>query len=127
MKIPIKTNVYFIPERLRDIDSNYFVVFNTDRGKFEVHYKGQPGGTYCFTVPYEELDSRTIELLHQTRVEHSEKIISDMDRYNEQLEKRRYNRLMDEAAQRAKAIHQYARGSEHREAIPEDGLKEFAQ
>lgn len=125
MLIPVETNVYCIPERLKEIDPDYFVVFNTDTQKFEVHHMGQIGSTLALNIPYDELDARTIELVYKTRVENAKEIFDEIDRHNEKLEKQRYEKLMDEAAQRAKEIHRYASRSEHRDTLPEEAIDEF--
>ncbi len=88
MKIKIMTDALFIAERLREVDPSYFVVYNTDIKKFEVHSSDQRGASYCFTVPYEMLDSRCIDHALKTRVENKDKIIAELDRENELLMKR---------------------------------------
>lgn len=86
MLIEIKNDVYFILSRLKEIDENYQIFYNTRRKVFEVHNKAQIGGSYSLTVPYGVLDSRLIELVRKTRVENSKKLFEEIDKQNEQIE-----------------------------------------
>lgn len=86
MLIEIKNDVYFILSRLKEIDENYQIFYNTRRKVFEVHNKAQIGDSYCLTVPYGVLDSRLIELVRKTRVENSKKLFEEIDKQNEQIE-----------------------------------------
>ena len=86
MLIEIKNDVYFILSRLKEIDENYQIFYNTRRKVFEVHNKAQIGDSYSLTVPYSVLDSRLIELVRKTRVENSKKLFEEIDKQNEQIE-----------------------------------------
>ena len=81
MNIEIVHDVYYIAERLKEIDFNYFILYNTKRKKYEIHHTGQPG-TYCLTVPYDELDARTIDFVNQTRVENRDRLLKELDEEN---------------------------------------------
>lgn len=86
MLIEIKNDVYFILSRLKEIDENYQIFYNTRRKVFEVHNKAQIADSYSLTVPYGVLDSRLIELVRKTRVENSKKLFEEIDKQNEQIE-----------------------------------------
>ncbi|HHW89402.1 MAG TPA: hypothetical protein GX745_00655 [Clostridiales bacterium] len=77
MKIKIDNDLYDIANRLKSIDSGYFVVYDTSRQKYEVHNSDNIGNTYCLTVPYERLDARTVDLVNKTRRERFDKIFED--------------------------------------------------
>lgn len=85
--IQIQNDVYFISNRIKEIDKSYFILFNISKGKFEVHSLGQTGGSYCFTIPYDKLDERTLFFTLKTRCENVEKIIKEIDEANEKLQK----------------------------------------
>lgn len=55
-----------IAERLKDIEEGYFILRNTNTGRYEVHSTMNLGSTYCFTVPFDRLDSRTLEYCRET-------------------------------------------------------------
>lgn len=98
-----------IPERLREIEKEYFVLYNKRTGHFEVHNTLNIGNTYCLTVPYKELDWRTVDLVKMTRSERAEKYIFEMDKRNDKLEKDAEARAIDFAGELAKDIWNYAR------------------
>jgi hypothetical protein len=91
---------FFITQRLKDIDESYFVVYNFDKQKYEVHSDAQKGGTYCFTVPFNSLDARTLTYAKKTRVNRRKEIIDEIDRENELREKR----LRRDAVDRIKEV-----------------------
>ena len=94
MLIEIENDVYFIVDRLREIDEDYQIFFNTKRKVFEVHHKGQIGDSYCLTVPYKTLDKRTLDLVNKTKRENCEKLLLEMERENRKLEDKRFNELI---------------------------------
>ncbi len=85
VKTPVVTNVYFIPERLRELDEGYFVLRNHQTKQFEIHHRDQPHNTYCLTVPYPELDERTLHLVQKTRIANIEKLLSEMEENNRKI------------------------------------------
>ena len=74
MKIKIESDVFNIVERIKEIDKNYYIMFNLNSKKFEVHKSGLKK-SYCLTIPYSQLDIRTIKLIHETHVRNGDKII----------------------------------------------------
>ena len=108
MKIEIKTHVFDIPARLREIDHNYFVVFNTDNQKFEVHSRAQKGNTLCVTLPYDSLDARCIDLVLKTRIENLDKILAEIDEKNRKLEEAQLKNSLSIAKDKAFDMANYA-------------------
>lgn len=82
MKIKIFCDVYNISNRLKYIDKDYFVVYDTSKNKFEIHNKNQVGSSYCLTLPYSCLDERTIDYVLQTKSENIERILQTIDNEN---------------------------------------------
>lgn len=97
MLIEIQNDIYFIGSRLKEIDSNYQVFYNTKRNMFEVHNKEQIGGSYCLTVPYSKLDQRTVDFVRKTRTENRKKLFEEIDKDNERLEKLSEKRILEDA------------------------------
>lgn len=85
MKIKIEEDVFGIVDRLKGIDDGYFVVFDTKKQSFEVHNEKQ-SNTYCLTIPYDCLDSRTLQLVNMTNIQHIDNIVEDIDRNNMKVE-----------------------------------------
>ena len=97
----IKRDVFDIADRVREVDEAYFIVRNHKRGCFEVHARGQTPSTFCLTVPFSELDARTVELVRKTRAENAKKLFAEMERENERMKKREMQRAIDAAASAA--------------------------
>jgi hypothetical protein len=100
MLVEIQNDVYFINSRLKEIDENYQIFFNTRKRSFEVHNKGQIGSSYCLTAPYSSLDARLIDFVRKTRVENRRKLIEEIDKNNEKLDKLKEKRILENAKDR---------------------------
>lgn len=67
--IPIFSHVHDIPRRVHQYDESFFVVFNKHNQKYEIHsldYQGD--NTISCTIPYDELDSRTLDHLWENDI-----------------------------------------------------------
>jgi len=67
---------FFIVQRLKEIDPSYEVYYNLATSCYEVHSNEQVKNSYCFRVPYDVLDERTIWHAKRTRAENRDKIIA---------------------------------------------------
>jgi len=83
MKTKLSHDVYDISNRVKEIDRDYYIVYDTFRRKYEVHNSSQIGSSYCLTSPYEDLDFRTLTYIHKTKVSNIDEILSSIDRENE--------------------------------------------
>lgn len=81
MKILIKDDVFEIDKRLKEIDENYFILYDTEKQKYEVHNCLQET-TYCLTVPFDGLDSRLVDFVCLTNVANIDNIVRDIDNSN---------------------------------------------
>ena len=93
--IEIRDDCFFIDKRLKDIDKSYQIFFNLERKVFEVHSSEQEKNSYCFTVPYAELDERTLDYALKTRSENRDKIIAEIDQNNQKVEKKNLKMQVD--------------------------------
>lgn len=121
--IHVETNVYDIPERLREIDKGYFVMFNPKSQQYEVHHREQITGTLCLNLPYSELDTRAIEFVQKTRIENIKKVIAEMERNNELLEIDATKRRHEYIEQSAKDLHTYCSRHEDKEKLDPGAYK----
>ncbi len=67
----MKTNVYLIPERIKEIDAQYRVVRNLMTEQYELHHLGQQkktGSSFCLILPFSELDCRAVEFVNKTAI-----------------------------------------------------------
>lgn len=85
MKIKIRHDVYNISKRIKKIDKNYYIVYDTSRACFEVHYKGQVGGSYCLSLPYPELDARTLFLINKTKSKNITFLLEEIEENNKNI------------------------------------------
>ena len=95
MKIEIKSDTLFVSNRLKEIDPSYYVVFNTIKGKYELHSNNQIGCSYCLTSPYDGLDERLIDLAKKTRRNNLSNLLSEIDRENEKLQKQNQKKILE--------------------------------
>lgn len=86
MKIKIMQDVYNISKRIKFIDRYYYVVYDTSKHKFEVHNSQQLATTYCLTLPYNQLDERTLKYVRQTQTANIDEILDKIENDNNSLE-----------------------------------------
>ena len=84
--IQINGDVYNIAKRIKNIDRNYYVVFNTSKQKFEVHNSAQIGSSYCLTLPYNQLDERALQHVLKNSSDNIEEILKQLENDNKKLE-----------------------------------------
>ncbi len=86
MNIKILCDVYNISKRIKDIDKNYYVVYNTSKQKFEIHNSKQYGTSYCLTVPFNQLDKRTLKYVLKTQSANIDEILDQIENDNKKRE-----------------------------------------
>lgn len=85
--IPVFTSDQNIPERLREYNENLFMCFNRHEQRFEIHSLEQ-SDSYCTTIPYKDLDARTIRWVWQNDIRvHGKEIFRRLEREEDQREK----------------------------------------
>ncbi|MBR1925631.1 MAG: hypothetical protein IJ837_02125 [Clostridia bacterium] len=107
MLIKITEDVFDISNRLKEIDSNYFVVFNTKKQKFEIHNKSQKN-TYCLTVLNNKLDCRAIEQTLKSRRERFDKILQEIEKNNQKIIDDNNKKIKDMAEWKLKEMFDYS-------------------
>ncbi len=95
----IKNDIFNIAKRLKSIDKKYFIVFNSDRNKYEVHYS-RAKNTYELTIPYDTLDARTIDFVLKTRIQNKQKIFEEIENSNKKLEQQNIKNLIEKMDRR---------------------------
>ena len=70
---------------------------NTLAHRFEVYV----GEALQFVVPFQKLDARTVEYARKTRIERVNKIVQELDKENDLLEKRKNRAIIDTALAQA--------------------------
>ena len=96
MLIEIRNDVYFILSRIKEIDKNYKIFYNTTKEHFEIHNSKQKGGSYCLTVPFKVLDERCVNLVRKSRVENADEIFKEIDRQNEEMNRKKEKEMIEQ-------------------------------
>ena len=60
--VPVTSHAMDIPVRLKEVNRDFFCMFNVRTQKYEIHCKSQPGTTLACVLPFNELDARTIKM-----------------------------------------------------------------
>ena len=92
----IESDCLDIVRRIRSIDKDYFVMFNLDSKKFELHNHAQGKGTYCLTFPFDVLDERAVDFTKKTRVENSDALFEEMEAENRALERAKMKQILND-------------------------------
>lgn len=116
----IETNVYDIPQRLREIDPGYFIVYNHADREFEVHHKEQIGNTFCLSIPYPELDCRTLYRVRETNIARAKIIMAQIEEEQIQRELSASKKFSDETSAKLREIHRYVAPKAATNTIPDD-------
>lgn len=95
--IRIKNDLFDIVERLKAIDSDYYIVYNVDAGNFELHCE-RCRSTLQLVLPYSALDKRTVDYVLKTRVEKIIDEIKAIDEFNAAVEDKRIAEAIDKSA-----------------------------
>ena len=100
-RLLIKSDLFNITKRIKQIDKKYFIVFNKKTKKFEVHYK-RNSSTLELVLPFDRLDKRTLDFVLKTKMENKQKLIEEMERNNQKLEDEKNRNMLDETTYKAK-------------------------
>lgn len=93
-RIAVTGDVYNITGRLKEIDRDYFVMFNKRTQRFEVHIKGQWCTLGC-ELPFEELDARTILYVREHHASRMAALMAEMERAEAAQEAERARRMAE--------------------------------
>lgn len=116
--ILVENHVTDIPERLKEIDPDFFVMFNPKTQKYEIHKRVLHGITLELNLPFDELDSRAIDYLLNTR--DVAKVHKEIEEHNAKLDEDRRKVIDNETECKAKEIFDYAYHNESKEK-PDEG------
>ena len=87
MKIKLFHDLFNIVGRVKNIDSHYEIVYDTERKCFEIHNSQQAGNTFCLSVDDASLDCRALDKVLRSRASFAQDIFAEMDNYNQALQK----------------------------------------
>ena len=106
--IKIDNDLYDIARRVTEIDSEYYIMYNTSKHRFEVHHSGQGNNTLAAVLPFDRLDARAIAYLRMTRRERAEELMRETEAQNERNKLSAYKQTKQEAEYKLKDYINYA-------------------
>ena len=98
--IKIENDIFFLAERLREIDPDYFIALNTKSKNFEVHNSSQPINSFCLLVPKNKLDPSLVEYVRKTRANRQKKLLAEIEASNQKMQKQNEQKIICEAAEK---------------------------
>lgn len=106
MKILINNNVFDVLNRIKRINKNFYVVFNTVSKKFELHSCEYGRNSYVLTFPYDSLDVRAVNYVLKT---FNSKPISldEVELYNENVKKKQLEKVQNENDYKTRKMYDY--------------------
>lgn len=110
MKIKIESDVFDIAKRVKQINENYYILFDTSKQKFELHSKEQQN-SYCFSYPFQNLDNRFLDLVYTTNIKYIDNIMEDIDNNNREIEKREKQKTKSQTDYMFREIYSFANNS----------------
>lgn len=75
-------DLFDISSRVKEIDEDYFVVFNEKFCRYEIHNRKQHDNTLCVIAPFGKLDKRVLDKLRETKIERFDEICSMLENPN---------------------------------------------
>lgn len=106
MKILIKSDVYNICKRIQNFDKSYRLIYDTNTKQYKIYsikshqiFELIDGIklSYVCTLPYNELDERSIKHLYNTSIDNINEIVNQMDKYNQKLEHEKQLKLKNQS------------------------------
>ncbi|MCL2755925.1 MAG: hypothetical protein FWE45_02620 [Firmicutes bacterium] len=97
----ITNDLFDIANRLKQIDEQYNVFFDSVKERYEVHslnlgYSSPNPNTLEFIVPYPILDERTLTRAMRTRKENEYEILAEIEEHNKLIEQSAYDAMSQE-------------------------------
>lgn len=93
-RIAVTGDVLNITGRLKEIDPDYFVMFNRVTQHFEVHVRGGENTLGC-EIPYDALDARTLVYVREHHSSRMAAILNEMRREERMAERARQAEMQD--------------------------------
>lgn len=123
-RIPVTSNVYDIPARLKELNRDFFIMYNGINGKFEVHNSSLGFDTLECVLPFDELDARTISYVRERMNLEAEKLAREIEEYNERLVQKNKEEVVDKANYKMREAFNYLKNNSKTDSIPREVIEE---
>ena len=123
-RIPVVSHALDIPARLKELDSELFIMLNRKARKFEIWREENGRGILECVLPYGELDERTLRHVRQHRMERMETLLREIEQHNRQLEEEAKRSWLNRAGERTKEAVDYLKNKSSADEIPKELMEE---
>lgn len=123
-RIPVISHAMDIPVRLKEVNRDFFCMFNIRTQKYEIHCASQPESTLSCVLPFDELDYRAIQYVREFSRERMQNIAKEIEEYNEHLDRKRESELLDKAGYKTREAFNYLRNNSKTDSIPQEVIDE---
>lgn len=118
----VEDNVTNIPRRLQEeVDPNFFIMFNPKTQKFEIHRRGRNDYTLELNLPFEELDSRAIDYVLNSR--DIKRAREEMEEHNAKLDESNRKRTEHIQSCKTRDLFDYCNHHSDKETLDENAYK----
>lgn len=122
--IAVLSNATDIPARLKEVNRDFFVMLNRDTQRYEIHCASQPLDTLACALPFDALDERALVYAREYASERFEKVVADMEAYNERLAASVERDVIDKANYKMREAFNYLKNNSKTDAIPQEVIDE---
>jgi len=97
-KILIKSDVFNISGRLKQLNKNYEVYYNLKNKKFMLYlFENElKPSVYCLTFSFNTLDERMIEYTLKSEIQNRKQLLKEIEESNELLLKQEQKKILNE-------------------------------
>ena len=90
----IKTDLFDIADRIREVDAEYRLFYNLDRARYEVHKRGELAVTW-----QEPLSAALVTKLRETHVRRRNELLSEIEKQEEKARRAEESRARERIGQ----------------------------
>lgn len=103
----ILEDVFNIANRLKSIHPNYRLKWNKIKKRYELFFKNGMHEVRELIVPFQTLDSRTIDFVNKTRIENSKMLLMELEKNNERITLQQEKQIKDQTSDEIKNMANY--------------------
>lgn len=106
MTIRVKSDVFNISKRVKEINSDYYIMFNNKAKKYELHSNMYGRNSHIITLPFSALDERAIHYINKAL--NTINNIDDIDKYNQKIKEKILEKNREESKYKIEKIYDYS-------------------
>lgn len=106
MTIRVESDVFDISKRVKEINSDYYIVFNDNIKKYELHSSMYGRNSHLITLPFSVLDERSIFCINKAL--NTVNSLDDIDKYNQKIKEKILEKNKEENRYKIEKIYDYS-------------------